>query len=203
MLTERIQALLDREVAGSPRARTLLRELEGHSLDIEARFTPWRVQLTAVPDRLLLDRHPIGPGVAAISGSPLSLLALVREDPQDVIRRGDVTITGDGTIASRFQELLQLLRPDLEEPLSGLIGDVPAWGLGSLVRRAIGYATESSRTAARNVGEYFTHERRELVTRAEAGGFLDGVDRLREQVDRVEARIAALESPRGQRELDL
>lgn len=203
MLTEQIQALIDREVAGSPRARTLLRELQGHSLDIEARYTPWRVQLTAMPDRLVLDRNPQAPGVAAISGSPLALLALARENPQDVIRRGDAQITGDGAIASRFQEMLQLLRPDLEEPLSRLIGDVPAHGLGSLVRRAMGYASDSSRTVARNVGEYFTHERRELVTRAEAGEFLDGVDRLREQADRLEARVAALEAPRGQRELDL
>jgi ubiquinone biosynthesis accessory factor UbiJ len=196
MLTEQIQALIDRGVAGSPRAQALLRELEGHSLDIEARYTPWRLQLTAVPDRLMLDRHPLVPGIAAISGSPLSLMALARENPQDVVRRGDVVITGDGTVASRFQELLQLLRPDLEEPLSRLIGDIPAYGLGSLLRRAMGYASDSSRTAARNVGEYFTHERRDLVTRAEASEFLDGVDRLREQADRLEARIAALESRR-------
>jgi ubiquinone biosynthesis accessory factor UbiJ len=197
MLTEQIQSLVDRQVAGSPRAQALLRELEGHSIDVEARFTPWRVQLTAAPDRLMLDRHPLAAGIAAISGSPLSLLALARENPQDVIRRGDVQITGDGAIASRFQELLQLLRPDLEEPLSRLIGDVPAYGLGSLLRRAMGYAGDSSRTVARNVGEYFTHERRELVTRAEAGEFLDGVDKLREQADRLEARVAALESRGG------
>ena len=91
--------------------------------------------------------------------------------------------------------MLQLLRPDLEEPLSRLIGDVPAYGLGSLVRRALGYASDSSRTVARNAGEYFTHERRELVTRAEAGEFLDGVDRLREQADRLEARVAGARSP--------
>lgn len=203
MLTERLQSLLDREVAGSPRARALLRELEGHSLDIEARHTPWRVQLTAVPDRLMLDRHPIGPGVAGISGTPLSLLALTREDPQEVIRRGDVTITGDGTIASRFQELLQLLKPDLEEGLSRLVGDVPAFGIGSLFRKAADYASQVSRTTTDNVGEYFTHERRELVTRAEAREFLDGVDGVREQVDRLEARIARLEQRRGQQEFDL
>ena len=75
MLTERIQALIDRQIGGSPRARALLRELQGHSLDIEARYTPWRVQLTALPDKLTLDRNPQAPGVAAISGSPLSLLA--------------------------------------------------------------------------------------------------------------------------------
>ncbi|MDR2214692.1 MAG: SCP2 sterol-binding domain-containing protein [Nevskiaceae bacterium] len=194
MLTEKLQAMLNDKIAGSPRARELLRELEGHSLDIHARHTPWRVQLTAAPNRLLLNRHPATPGIATISGTPLSLLALTRENPQQVIRRGDVTIGGDGAIAARFQELLELLRPDLEEPLSRLIGDVPAYGLGSLLRRVGGYVSATSQTAARNVGEYFTHERRELVTRAEAREFLDGVDQLREQVDRLNARIALMET---------
>jgi ubiquinone biosynthesis protein UbiJ len=202
MLTEKIQALLDRKIADSPRAQQLLSELAGHRLDIEVRHTRWRLQLTAEPDRLLLDRHPVEAGVATLCGSPLSLVALARENPQDVIRRGDVTITGDGAVASRFQELLQLLRPDLEEPLSRLIGDVPAWGLGALLRWTASYVTATSQTAARNVGEYFTHEQREWVTHAEGRAFLDGVDQLREQVDRLEARLIALESPRGQQEIE-
>ena len=63
-----------------------------------------------------------------------ALLALLREDPSEVIRRGDVSIGGDAELASRFQELLQLLRPDLEagvaplaarEDLAQLLDGVP------------------------------------------------------------------------------
>jgi ubiquinone biosynthesis protein UbiJ len=192
MITERIQALLDREVAGSPRARELLASLEGRSLDIEARHTPWRVQLQAAAGRLQLARNASSPGTARLVGSPLSLLSLAREDPQDVIRRGDVVIDGDGQVAGRFQELLNLLRPDLEEELSRVIGDIPANGIGRFVRTLAGFGADSARTVAQNFGEYFTHERRELVTRAEAGDFLSGVDQLRERADRVAARLDAL-----------
>jgi ubiquinone biosynthesis protein UbiJ len=175
--------------------------LAGHSLDIEATHTPWRVQLTATSERLLLNRQPQQRGTAAICGSLLALLQLARENPQDVIRRGDVVISGDGAVAAGFQELLQLLRPDLEEPLSQLIGDVPAWGLGALLRRATSYASTTAQTAARNAGEYFVHERRDLVTRAEGRGFLDDVDCLREQVDRLQARVLALESAQQESKL--
>ncbi len=44
MLTERIQAAIDRNVAGSPRARELLAQLEGRSLVVRMQFTPWRVR---------------------------------------------------------------------------------------------------------------------------------------------------------------
>lgn len=192
MLTERLQAAIDREVDGSPRALELLQMLDGRSLRIEARYTPWGVTLRATPGRLTLDRSAAGHADARLSGTPLSLLALAREMPADVIRRGDVTITGDGAVAERFQELLQLLRPDLEETLSQLIGDVPAHGLGSLLRRSMGFGRDSARTVARNVGEYLTHERRELVPRAEAQAHLDEVDELRERVDRLAARVDAL-----------
>lgn len=194
MLTERLQAAIDREVQGSPRARELLALLEGQSLAIEARYTPWRMTLHAAPDRLLLEKGAADDADARLSGTPLALLALARENPADVIRRGDVTIDGDGQVAERFQQIIQLLRPDLEEALSGLMGDVPAQGVGKLLRMAAGYGRDSLHTVARNVGEYVAHERGELVSSAEARQFLDEVDRLRERTDRLAARVDALTS---------
>jgi ubiquinone biosynthesis protein UbiJ len=133
---------------------------------------------------------------ATLNGTPFALLSMTREDPQEVIRRGDVQIEGDGQVAGIFQELALLLRPDLEAELAQLIGDVPAFGVGSLLRRALDYGRNVARTGAQNVGEYLAHERRELVPRAEARQFLEEVDALREHVDRVAARVARLEAER-------
>jgi ubiquinone biosynthesis protein UbiJ len=194
MLTERIQGMVDRNVAGSPRARELLTQIEGRSLRIVARYTPWRVTLSAAAGRLLLSRTAEGAVDATLSGTPFALLSMTREDPQEVIRRGDVQIEGDGQVAGAFQELALLLRPDLEGELAQVIGDVPAFGVGSLLRRALDYGRSVTRTGAQNVGEYLAHERRELVPRAEARQFLEAVDALRESVDRVAARVARLEA---------
>ncbi|HXC59066.1 MAG TPA: SCP2 sterol-binding domain-containing protein [Steroidobacteraceae bacterium] len=193
MITERIQAIVDRNVAGSPRARALLAELEGRSLAIVARYTPWRVTLSASAGRLLLSRTATDAD-ATLTGTPFALLSMTREDPQEVIRRGDVHIEGDGVAAGGFQELALLLRPDLEGELAQVIGDVPAFGVGSLLRKALGYGRSVASTGAQNIGEYLAHERRELVPRAEAKQFLEEVDALRESVDRVAARVARLEA---------
>lgn len=196
MLRERIQAMVDRNVGGSPRARELLALLDGRSLRLDVRFMPWQIMTAASAGRLLVSRTR-GTADVIISGSPLGLLSMLREDPQQVIRRGDVRIDGDSAVAERFQELLELLRPDLEAELAQLVGDVPAYGIGSLVKRALDYGQQVARTGASNVGEYLAHERRDLVPRAEAQQFIEQVDALREAVDRIAARVERLEGARS------
>src|SRR6185369_3735236 len=90
--------------------------LEGRSLAIVARYTPWRVTLSASAGRLLLSRTATDAD-ATLTGTPFALLSMTREDPQEFIRRGDVHIEGDGVAAGGFQELALLLRPDLEREL--------------------------------------------------------------------------------------
>lgn len=192
MFTSRLQALLNRQVAGSPRAGALVAELAGRRVEVEARFTPWRVQLASDGHALLLDRHATATADAVISGSPLSLAALAGPDPQAVIRRGDVRIDGDAEVAARFRELGALLYPDVEEELAQLIGDVPAHQLGVVARQGFAWLRGALRTGTHNVAEYLSHESRDLVPRAEAEAFLRGVDDLREAADRLQARVQAL-----------
>ena len=86
-----------------------------------------------------------------------------------------------------------LLKPDVEEELSRLIGDTPAHQALRLVRMATGFGRRAAQTGVRNVAEYLAHERGDLVPRAEAEDFYRGVERLREDLDRLEARARLLE----------
>jgi len=58
---------------------------------------------------------------------------------------------------------------------------------------AVGWGRRAVRTTVENVAEYLAHERSDLVPRAEGEQFLRGVDALREDVDRFEARLELLE----------
>jgi ubiquinone biosynthesis accessory factor UbiJ len=194
MLTERLQAMVDHGVEGSPRARQLLAQLDGRRMHVVARYTPWQLTLLAEGGRLQLLRDSIATADVTLTGTPFGLLALLREDPAAVIRRGDAMLSGDAETGQRFQELAQLLRPDLEAGLARVIGDIPAFGVGSLLRKALHYGRGVAATQAQNLGEYLAHERRVLVPRAEAAQFLTDVDALRESADRLAARIARLEN---------
>lgn len=194
MLTERIQALVDQKVEGSPRARELLAQLDGRRMRVVVRYLGKELVARSLGGKLQLLRDDREAEDVRLTGSPLALLSLLREDPAAVIRRGDVALTGDAETGQRFQELAELLRPDLEAGLAQAIGDVPAFGVGSLVRKALGYGRAAASTQAANLGEYLTHERRLLVPRAEGRQFLEDVDTLRESTDRLAARVARLES---------
>lgn len=195
MLSATLEKLLNRGLPRSPRARQLCAELAGRSVAIVApdilrlRVSSNGLQLTVTRDD--------APADATLRGGALSLLALTSDSAQSVLQRGDVAISGDSDVAQGFRELAELLRPDLEEELSLLIGDVPAHQLGRLGRLAAAWSERAAHTTLRNLAEYLGHERGDLVSRNEGEQFLRGVDALRESVDRLQARLELIARRRG------
>jgi ubiquinone biosynthesis protein UbiJ len=192
-----LQAAVSRARAESPRARELLAALAGRSLTVEARGTPFRV--TIASDGTVLRVAAPEPDTAAdahISGTPLSLLALTRPDPEAVIQRGDVSIEGDAVIAQQFSRLALQLKPDLEHALSQVLGRSGAHVLMRGLRGAAAWTRAAARTSVLNLSEYLAHERADLVSRREAEHFLREVDDTRDQLDRLEARLSHLEQDR-------
>jgi ubiquinone biosynthesis protein UbiJ len=196
MLTQAIENLLNRNLPRSPRARELASSLAGKRVRVEARGLGWVLIAEALSSSIRLTKAPVDGAApdAEISGSLLNLAALAGSHPEEVIQRGDVTIRGDAEVAQKFRELAMLLKPDVEEELSKLIGDTPAHQALRLVRLATGFGRRAAQTGVRNAAEYLAHERGDLVPRAEAEDFYRGVERLREDLDRVEARTRLLES---------
>jgi ubiquinone biosynthesis protein UbiJ len=195
MLLISLENLLNRGLPRSPRARALCLQLTGRSLAIEVRDIT-RVRVSSTGSTLALSRSE-APAEASLSGGPLALLGLLGGDPQRLLQRGDISVGGDTQLAQSFRELLTLLRPDAEEELSLLIGDVPAHQLARLARYAGAFGRRAAATAVTNAAEFLAHERAELVPRAEGEQFLRGVDAVREDVDRLQARLELLARRRG------
>jgi len=191
VLTSTIENVLNRGLPRSPRARQLCKELEGRRVVVDVSgFTRLLVESTGETLRITQDAATAAE--AELAGGPLSLLALAGSTPEAVLQRGDVEIRGDAELAQKFRELTLLLKPDLEEELSHVIGDVPAHQIGRFARAAFEWTQKAAATTVRNAAEYMAHERQHLVPRAEGDQFLKGVDELRENVDRMSARIDLL-----------
>jgi ubiquinone biosynthesis protein UbiJ len=190
MLTGILGNLLNRGLPRSGRARQLCAELAGRSLTLEVRgIATLRIESNGMT---LEVSESAAEADARIAVGPLGLLALAGPDARQALQRGDATITGDAEIADKYRELTWLLRPDPEEELSLVLGDVPAHQLARLARGALAWSRGAARSAWRNGADYLAHERADLVPRAEGEQFLRGVDALREDVDRAAARLEQL-----------
>jgi ubiquinone biosynthesis protein UbiJ len=134
MLTSTLENVLNRGLPRSPRAQQLCAELAGRRVGIATgpvqsggsyllvESTGNSLKLSLVTAGTLASAPPD----AIVTGGLLSLLALSGPAPEAVLQRGDVRIDGDAELAQKFRELALLLRPDLEEELSLVLGDVPA-----------------------------------------------------------------------------
>jgi ubiquinone biosynthesis accessory factor UbiJ len=190
-----LESVLNRNIAASSAARKLCRRLEGKTLAMHLTGVPLNIQFRSDGERMSLETAQ-GTANATLSGSPLSFLRLAGPSPESALRSGAVHIEGDAEVAQAFSELLQHARPDLEEELSRVVGDVAAHQIGNFARSALAFGRRASDTLARNVAEYLQEEGRDLPTRIEADEFIAGVDALRDDVDRLEARLALLEARR-------
>jgi ubiquinone biosynthesis accessory factor UbiJ len=190
MLTATIENVLNRGLPRSPRAQQLCAELAGRRIAIEAPALA-RLLVESTGHSLRVTRGSLAAD-AEIVGGPLSLLALGVSPADAPLARGEIEVRGDAELAEKFRELARLLRPDPEEELSLLVGDVAAHRCGRLARGALDWTRNAAATLLRDVGEYFSHERGDLVSREEGEQFLRGVDALREDLDRLDARLELL-----------
>ena len=192
MLTEIIENLLNRNLGSSPRARESCATLKGRRLKLVIRDLDLAIGCESLGDSLRISRQAEGEFHAEVEGTPVNLLAMAGPEPARLLKSGAVQVRGDVALLQQYRDLVLLLRPDLEEELAKLIGDSPAHRLAGFAKAALALGRRSAGTAVQNAAEYFAHETRDLVPRAEAEVFLGEVDRLREDVDRTAARIEAL-----------
>jgi ubiquinone biosynthesis protein UbiJ len=192
-----VESMLNRQIAASSRARGLLAGLAGRSLELRFPPTPARIRVVAGIEALSLRAGADEPADAVIEGSPLAFLRLATDASTASIRAGGMEVRGDAEVAEGFRRLFDAARPDLEEELSRFTGDAAAHWVAGFARGAADFGRRAGDAFARNVSEYLTEESRDLPVRIEVEEFLDGVDRLREAVDRFEARVSAVERARG------
>jgi ubiquinone biosynthesis protein UbiJ len=192
-----LEDMLNRRIAGSSRARAMLDGLAGRSMELRFAATPLRVRMASASGALTIRPAGEEPADAVIEGTPLSFLRLATGEAAKSIRAGGMDVRGDAEIAEAFRRLLEAARPDFEEELSRFTGDVAAHYLAGFARDAASFGKRAGDSFARSTAEYLTEESRDLPVRLEVEEFLEDVDRIREAVDRLDARVAAAERARG------
>ncbi|MGD0489989.1 MAG: hypothetical protein ABSC32_00465 [Steroidobacteraceae bacterium] len=193
-----LESVLNRGIGRSQKAVAVARRLDRASLQVDIEGIA-QVRAAVCAGRLALSAGG-GGADAVISGTPFALLNLFSEGAGRTGGGGTpdrsrpaARIAGDAEVAARYRELIALARPDLEEELSRLVGDLPARRLSLAAQGTLRWIKQLGRTAGQNLAEYLQEESRDLASKTEVEEFVQGVDRLRDTAERVEARLAHIE----------
>jgi ubiquinone biosynthesis protein UbiJ len=192
------ESLVNRNIGASTPARALLRSLAGRSFAVEVSAPGGgprpRLRLRLAASELGLNAAQSDePADATVAGTPLGLVALLAGRAGGRLATGGATVTGDADVAQAFEKLLGYARPDPEEELARLVGDIPAHYAADAARAALAFGRRAGDSLTRSLAEFLTEESRDLVPRAELDAFAAGVDRTRDDVERAAARLTALE----------
>ncbi len=112
------------------------------------------------------------------------------------VRDGSLALSGDPQLAQKFQRLLHYARPDIEEELSSVVGDAAAHRIGEFARGLGQWTREATATMGGNIREFLQEESRDVPSRYEVERFNSQVSELRDDVDRLAARLRRLEETR-------
>jgi len=132
---------------------------------------------------------------ATIHGSPMALIRLsTSSNAGEAMLKSDVEIEGDMRVAEKFSAILREVDIDWEELLSKLVGDIVAHQAGQVTQNIVGWLKETRESMQQNTAEYLTEELQISPAEAEVSEFMNQVDDIRMDVDRLEARIKQLQN---------
>ena len=187
-----VATILNRNIQETTPARELCDKLDGTVVAVRVRDTGLAAWFIIHDGMLELTMDHDGEPDVLISGSLLTLARMSGDAGLEALRDGSLELTGDAHKAERFQRLLGYAKPDVEEELSGIVGDAAAHRLGQIARGLGEWGRNARETMGANIREYLQEESRDVPSRYEVERFTDEVGRLRDDVDRLEARINLL-----------
>lgn len=192
------ETALNKALSMDPVSAQRLAALEGRviTIRIDTPLSDSGLALTLLPDShgVMLMGHYEGEPDLQLSGS-LSAYATLATEKRGGIPAG-ITIQGDANLATELQSIAAGLDLDWEEQLSRLTGDTFAHQTGRLLRNGSDYLHNTAHTLGLNLEEFLKEEARLLPQRFEVQEWVSDVDRLRDDVARLEARLRQLETAR-------
>lgn len=131
-----------------------------------------------------------GAADTVLRGSPISLFKMgLASNVANLLLNGEVEISGDTRLGHQFKNVFSQMDIDWSEPLASLLGDSMAYQLQQTGKKVNVWGKQTVNSVSESISEYLQEESRDLVTETELQIFNDAVDTLREDVDRLQAKI--------------
>ncbi len=198
-----IETALNEYIKMDVQASAKLARLSGKVIAIE--LQGWEITLFLLPDAqgIQVMTEYTGEADTIIKGSPMALFNMSQGDASAAtMREQNITIDGNLELGQQFNQFFKQLDIDWQEKLAQSFAkittdsnaDVLAHKISRFVQGFQQWQPQARKTLEQNIVEYFQQESGILPFAEEMEPFNKAVDTLRNDVDRLEARIQRLQS---------
>ena len=189
-----IEKLINKALSMDEETLVLLGKLDGRVISFEFINTNLTLFLSPSNKGLTIQTESENNPDVLIKGTPSNFIKMIASSRQEnVSLPADMQIIGDIGLAQQFQDIMQNIDIDLEEPLSKWVGDSMAYQIGRFVRGANRFTLNTGKTLATDISEYLRFEINMLPDDLLVKEFSQDVDVLREDVERFEQRLNKLQ----------
>lgn len=164
-------------------SRSIRIDITNLNLAVIAKFTDDRVDLYAAGDDI---------ADLIIKADSFALLKLLRQP--DSLFSSQIRILGDVQFAKQLQDWQQHFDFDWEQQLAKVSGDTLAYPLAQGLRRSVEWVKYNRSELESSVAEYLREESQFLPDKSQIEHFMQQVDWLHADTDRLEARIKRLKN---------
>lgn len=192
-----LQSALNRLLALDPDTQSALCRLDGRRIQLALEAPALALEIRVAGNALQVGKvegDEPDLGIRATVSGVLSQLPFLRRS--DAAPVGKVRINGDAELARTLQKLATNFDPDWGQPFAELFGPILGPQIAKALREGLVAGGSFAKTFSRDAVEYLTEETRDLVGKAELSAFHDDVDALRDDVERLAARLSRLVEPR-------
>ena len=185
-----VELALNQALSGSSVAARDLKQLDGKAIALELKELPLKLYFLPQAGKLGVRASHEGKVDLTVRAPSFALLeaALKRSDTPP---RG-IELNGDAETGQTFSRLLKQADLDWEELLSRYVGDIAAHQIGNLARRLLRWGQDAGERLSQDLAEFLQYESGALPPRHEVEAFLDGVDRLKNDAERLAAQFERL-----------
>lgn len=193
-----VEVALNRTLRLEPEVLADFARLQGKVLTLTVEGPDWSFHVECLADGVrVAPEAPKTPDVQLRGGAILlSRLAAQFARGETTLPPG-IEVQGDAELLHRFARLLARIGFDPAEVIARYVGDGAAQRLVGGLRSVLGWGRKSADTLTLDTAEYLREETRDLARRVDAEEWMDAVDALSEDTDRLEARLRRLERPAG------
>lgn len=199
LLAPVVEAAIASALSGSSDAQRDLKLLDGKLIALELKEMPFRLYFLFPNGKLAVHGVCQDKPDMTVRVPTAVLLKTVLKQGGDAPSR-NIELNGDAETAQIFSRVLKQTNLDWEELLSHYVGDIASHQVGKFVHGLTSWSKDTASRLGRDIAEYLQYETRNLPPRFEVDAFLDGVDHLKSDVDRLAARLKKCPSRRRLRD---